>query len=80
MKSIETLKGATVEFFTMESYDGKNIAENIIITEQPSLPNPNNLLGKTLTERLRMLQILEFSFVCKVLRTDYCIRIVYPII
>lgn len=47
MKSIENLTGATVEFFIMESYDGKNIAENITITEQPATPKPDNLVGKT---------------------------------
>lgn len=47
MKSIENLTGATVEFFIMESYDGKNIAENITITEQPANPKPDNLVGKT---------------------------------
>ena len=47
IKSIENLTGATVEFFIMESYDGKNIAENITITEQPATPKPDNLVGKT---------------------------------
>ncbi len=47
MKSIENLTGATVEFFIMESYDRKNIAENITITEQSATPTPDNLLGKT---------------------------------
>lgn len=47
MKSIENLAGATVEFFTMESFDGKTIAENILITEQPTNAKPNELVGKT---------------------------------
>lgn len=47
MRTIENLTGATVEFFIMESYDGKNIAENITITEQPATPKPDNLVGKT---------------------------------
>ena len=47
MKSIENLTGATVEFFTMQSYDGKSIAENITITKQPANPKPDNLVGKT---------------------------------
>ncbi len=47
VKSIENIAGATVEFFTMKSYDGKNIAENIIITGKPSTPKPDNLVGKT---------------------------------
>lgn len=47
MKSLENLIGASVEFFLMESHDGKSIAENITIAEQPT-PNPvGNLLGKT---------------------------------
>lgn len=47
MKSIENLTGATVEFFIMKSFDGKNIAENITITEHPATPKPDNLVGKT---------------------------------
>lgn len=47
MKSIENLTGATVEFFIMESFDGKNSAENITITEHPATPKPDNLVGKT---------------------------------
>jgi ribosomal protein S1 len=47
MRTIENLAGATVEFFIMESYDGKNIAENITITEEPANPKPDNLEGKT---------------------------------
>lgn len=48
MKSIETLEGAFVEFFAMESFDGKTIAENIIITQQPTSHQTNNLAGKTI--------------------------------
>ncbi len=47
MKSIENLTDATVEFFIMESYDGKNIAENITITEQLATPKTDSLVGKT---------------------------------
>lgn len=47
MKSIENLVGATVEFITMESYEGKNIAENIIIIEQSATSKPDNFVGKT---------------------------------
>ena len=47
VKSIDNLTGATVEFFKMESYDGKKIAENITITQQLFSPGPNNLVGKT---------------------------------
>lgn len=46
MKSIEILVGATVEFYIMESFDGKKIAENITIIEQPATPKPDNLVGK----------------------------------
>ncbi|MCX7954432.1 MAG: S1 RNA-binding domain-containing protein [Bacteroidales bacterium] len=46
MKSIENLKGATVEFYKMQSYDGKNIAECIVIIKEPPTPNSNNLIGK----------------------------------
>lgn len=47
MKSIESLAGATVEFYIMESFDGKNIAENISIIEKSASPKPDNLVGKT---------------------------------
>lgn len=47
MKSLESLAGATVEFYVMESYDGKKIAENISIIEQPAPPKTDNLVGKT---------------------------------
>ena len=47
MRTIENLTGATVEFFIMKSYDGKNIAENITITKQPVTLKPDNLVGKT---------------------------------
>lgn len=47
MKSIENLSGSTVEFFVMDSYDGKKIAESIVITSQPSAPKSDNLVGKT---------------------------------
>ena len=40
----------------MKSYDGKNIAENITITEQPASPKPDNLVARHLTEQLKMLQ------------------------
>lgn len=48
MKSIENLEGAAVEFFLMESFDGKTIAENITITEHPANAQPNDLVGKTI--------------------------------
>lgn len=47
MKSIESLAGATVEFYIMKSFEGKNIAENISIIEKPESPKPDNLVGKT---------------------------------
>lgn len=46
VKSIENLKGSTVEFFTMESYDGKKVAESITIIEQPATLKLGHLLGK----------------------------------
>jgi tetratricopeptide (TPR) repeat protein len=46
MKSIETLVGATVEFYTMESFEGKNIAENITVLQQKESPKPNDPVGK----------------------------------
>jgi hypothetical protein len=59
MKSIEKLTGATVEFFIMESYDGKNIAENITITDQPVTPKTDNLVGKTLDGTVK--NVAEFG-------------------
>ena len=47
MKSIENLTGATVAFYIMESFEGKDIAENITIIEQAANPKPDNLVGKT---------------------------------
>lgn len=45
-KSIENLIGASVEFFEMKSYDGKNVAENINILELQQNLTTNNLVGK----------------------------------
>jgi hypothetical protein len=47
MKSIENLTGATVEFYIMESFEGKYVAESITITEQPTLSKTDSLVGKT---------------------------------
>jgi hypothetical protein len=46
MKSIEDLVGATVEFFIMESFEGKLIAENIAVLEQKERPKNTDLIGK----------------------------------
>lgn len=46
MKTIEGLEGAAVEFFVMESFDGKVIAENIIIAEKSPINKSNDLAGK----------------------------------
>lgn len=46
LKSIDNLIDATVEFFVMESYDGKNIAENIAITGLATTIKPDHLVGK----------------------------------
>ncbi len=46
MKSIESLSGATVEFYIMESYDGKNIAENISVISKSISSNRDNIVGK----------------------------------
>jgi hypothetical protein len=46
-KSLESLNGAAVEFFMMKSFEGKIIAENIIVTEKANIPIPDNLVGKT---------------------------------
>ena len=48
MKSIENLKGAIVEFYIMQSYDGKNIAERISLIEEPLSGKTKNLIGKIL--------------------------------
>lgn len=46
VKSLETINGATVEFFSMDSYDGKKIAESIEIISKPTNDNKNNIVGK----------------------------------
>jgi hypothetical protein len=47
LKSIENLVGATVEFFIMESFEGKLIAENIEVLKQKESPKSPDLIGKT---------------------------------
>jgi len=59
MKSLENLIGVTVEFFIMESYDGKNIAENIIITEQQVRPKLDNIVGKSFDGTVK--NVVEFG-------------------
>lgn len=59
MKTIENLTGAVVEFFVMESYEGKNIAENITISEQPANPKPNDVVGKTFNGTVK--NVAEFG-------------------
>lgn len=46
LKSIESLSGATVEFYIMESYEGKNIAENISVISKSVSNNQDNIVGK----------------------------------
>ena len=47
MKAIENLSGATVEFYIMESYEGKNIAENISVIGKSPSNKFDHLVGKT---------------------------------
>lgn len=42
VKSIENLKDATVEFYAMKSFDGKDIAESIEVLNFPTQNNSNN--------------------------------------
>lgn len=61
MKSIESLNGATIDCFIMESYDGKKIAENITVESQLDKPKakPNDLVGKTLNGTVK--NVAEFG-------------------
>lgn len=58
-RNIATLKGATVEFFEMESFDGKPTAENITILKIPKKPEHKNLQGEILTGRIK--NIVDFG-------------------
>lgn len=48
MKSIESLNGATVEFYLVELHDGKKIAENIYVISKPKLNYSENIVGKVI--------------------------------
>ena len=47
LKTIESLNGSEVEFFIMDSIDGKKNAENITITKPCLTPKINDLVGKS---------------------------------
>lgn len=47
LRSIENLKDASVEFFVMDSFDGKKVAENIIVVNAPATSKPSELVGKS---------------------------------
>jgi len=49
MKGLETLKGASAEFFEVESYEGNMAAESIEILEPAGLQPPNVSAGETVT-------------------------------
>jgi hypothetical protein len=46
VKSIDNLNGASVEFFVMDSFDGKKIAESITITTAPVVQKTIDIVGK----------------------------------
>lgn len=64
IKSLDKLTGATVEYFIMESYNGKNVAENITIIEQSVTPKSNNLVGKTFEGTVK--DVVEFGVFIRV--------------
>lgn len=57
--NIAPLKGATVEFFEMESYDGKPTAENISILNKPKKPKQEELQGEVLMGKIK--NIVDFG-------------------
>lgn len=63
IKSIENLTGSLVEFFVMESYDGKKVAENIAIKESNHTKISTNLVGKTLNGTVK--NVTEFGIFIK---------------
>ena len=67
MKSIEDLKGAGVEFYLMESFDGKNVAESISLIKQPAKVNSNDLVGRTFNGTVK--NVTEFGIFIRIPNT-----------
>lgn len=58
-RSLERYKGAKVEYYEMESEDGKQYAENITILNQPSPELKSDMIGKTVDGTVK--NIAEFG-------------------
>ena len=59
VKNIESINGATVEFYSMKTYDNKIIAESIDVIEKELKPLDKSLLGMTLNATVK--SIAEFG-------------------
>lgn len=58
-RSLEQFKGAKVEYYEMESEDGKHYAENIVVLKQPSSEIKSYIVGKTVDGTVK--NIAEFG-------------------